>query len=198
MHPVITAGVGRAVTMSQGEISPSTEASEEDEFIAVWPWVDPDHSKSDGLDSGQDRVLVARSQVSWVEIRGHLIELYTVTGEKYGLRGTLKSLEQRWARYGFVRIHKSYLIFLPHVRQLRPTPGVVGRCTYVSVLMESTVRSAGGVVRSLSRCGSATSKHSMKNLLLISNWSDRVWTKQYSHLPRSGTGGCTVMTPQVR
>lgn len=109
----------------------------------MWPWVDPDHSESDGLHSGQDRVLVARSQVSWVEIRGHFMKLYTVTGEKYALRGTLKSLEQRWARYGFVRIHNSFLVSLPHVRQLRPTPGG-GREVYLRF-------GAGGRYRPVSR-----------------------------------------------
>jgi hypothetical protein len=73
--------------MSQDEISASTEDSEEDEFIAVWPWSDLEQSESDGSGRDQDRVLLARSQVSWVEISGHLIELYTVTGEKYMLRG---------------------------------------------------------------------------------------------------------------
>ncbi|MDQ2882161.1 MAG: LytTR family transcriptional regulator [Actinomycetota bacterium] len=131
--------------MSQSERSKSTEANEDDEPIAVWPWVDPDGSDTrGGVDRGQDRVLLASSQVSWAEVRGHLIELYTVTGEKYGLRGTLTNLERRWAKYGFVRIHNSYLVSLQNVRELCPTSGG-GREVYLRF------GSAGGRYRPVSR-----------------------------------------------
>lgn len=33
--------------------------------------------------------------------------------------GTLNGLEQRWASYGLVRIHNSFLVFLSHVCELR-------------------------------------------------------------------------------
>ncbi|MDQ3764837.1 MAG: LytTR family transcriptional regulator [Actinomycetota bacterium] len=108
--------------MSQGEMSASPEANEDDDSIAVWPLIGPKHSKTSGMDRGQARVVLAPSQVSWVEIKGHLMELYTATGENYVLRGTLKSLQQWWAKHNFVRIHNSYLVSLAHVRKLRATP----------------------------------------------------------------------------
>jgi DNA-binding LytR/AlgR family response regulator len=104
--------------MSQSEISASAEAGGDDEFIAVRPWVDPDHGEAGGLDRDQT-ILLARSQVTFVRIEGHHLYLHTITGEICLLRGTLKGLEQRWAEHGFVRIHNSFLVFLPCVRELR-------------------------------------------------------------------------------
>jgi DNA-binding LytR/AlgR family response regulator len=94
--------------MSQGEISASIEASEEDNFVSV-------------MAAAGRTVRLTCSQVSWVkaEQQGHFMRLYTVTGESYRLYGTLKSLEQLWAKYGLVRIHKSFLVSLPRVRKLR-------------------------------------------------------------------------------
>lgn len=143
MHPGITTGVGSVAIMSQSEIPESTEANDEDMLIAVRPWFDPEHSETDEVDRNQPRVLIARSQVSWVEVRGHFMELYTVTGEKYVLRGTLRSLERRWAKDGFVRIHNSYLVSLPHIRKLCPTSRG-GREVYLSF-------GAGGRYRPVSR-----------------------------------------------
>lgn len=129
--------------MSQGEVSGSMEAGEDDELIAVWPWVDPEQRESGGMGRGRGRVLVSASQISWVEINGRLMELYAVSGAKYVLPGTLKSLEQRWAKCGFVRIHNSYLVSLTHVRRLCPT-SEGGREVYLRF-------GAGGRYRPVSR-----------------------------------------------
>ena len=104
--------------MTQGEIWASAEADGGDEFISV------------RAASGR-ALMLARSQVSWEEIEGHLLLLHTVIGKKYVLRGSLKSLEQRWSKYGFVRIHNSFLVSLSHVRKLRPTSRG-GREAYLS------------------------------------------------------------------
>jgi DNA-binding LytR/AlgR family response regulator len=109
--------------MSRSKKTESAEATEDDEFIAVWPWVDSDRGRLGRVDRGRGPVLVARSQVSWVEVRGRFLEFYVVTGERYALRGALTSLQRRWAKHGFVRIHKSYLVSLAHVRELCRTSG---------------------------------------------------------------------------
>jgi DNA-binding LytR/AlgR family response regulator len=64
-------------------------------------------------------VVVARSRVWWVKAQHDFLWFHTKNGEKCLTRGTLKSLEQHWAKHGFVRIHKSYLAFLPRARELR-------------------------------------------------------------------------------
>lgn len=105
--------------MTQDEMAASTEVYGIDEFISVWPWVDPDRSETRVVDRDQHRVLLARSQVVFVRVEEHLLHLYTVTGGEYVRRGTLNGLYQRWAQYGLVRIHNSFLVFLSHVRELR-------------------------------------------------------------------------------
>lgn len=64
-------------------------------------------------------VVVARSQVLWVKAHGDYLWLHTKSGESYSKRETLKNLEHHWEKHCFVRIHKSYLVFLPCVRELR-------------------------------------------------------------------------------
>ena len=64
-------------------------------------------------------VVVARSQVLWVKAHGDYLWLHTKTGKSYSKRETLKNLEHHWTKHGFVRTHKSYLVFLPCVRNLR-------------------------------------------------------------------------------
>lgn len=106
--------------MAQSEISASAEVYGIEEFIAVRPWSGPDHSETSGVDRDQPFVLLARSAVVFVRVKGHFLHLHTVTGGEYVRRGTLKGLHQRWAKYGLVRIHSRYLVFLAHVRELRP------------------------------------------------------------------------------
>jgi DNA-binding LytR/AlgR family response regulator len=95
-------------SMTQNKISESKEDKESDWFVSV-------------LRAGGVVVALACSQVSWVsaERQGHFIRLHTVTGESHRLRGTLKSLLQRWAKYGLAQIHKSFLVFPPQIRKLR-------------------------------------------------------------------------------
>jgi DNA-binding LytR/AlgR family response regulator len=62
-------------------------------------------------------VVVARSQVWWVDVERSFLQLHTATGESYLWRGTLKNLEQRWTKHGFVRIHRSCLALLPRLSE---------------------------------------------------------------------------------
>ncbi len=62
--------------------------------------------------------LVQRSAVRWVEAQGDYARLYTSDGSHL-VRIPLSVLEERWAEVGFVRIHRSYLVALPLVTELR-------------------------------------------------------------------------------
>jgi len=66
-----------------------------------------------------------RSQVRFVEAQGDYARLHTAEGSHL-IRLSLATLEQRWP--DFVRIHRSTLISLGHVRELQM---VDGRCTVV-------------------------------------------------------------------
>ena len=64
--------------------------------------------------------LVQRSTVRWVEAQGDYARLHTDSASHL-IRVPLSVLAERWADAGFVRIHRSYLVALPTVRELRLT-----------------------------------------------------------------------------
>jgi len=78
---------------------------------------------------------VQRSEVRYVEAQGDYARLHTASGSHL-VRLPLTSLEQRWAEHGFLRIHRSLLIALHHVDEVRVEDG---RCT---VLVDGTVLQA--------------------------------------------------------
>jgi DNA-binding LytR/AlgR family response regulator len=65
---------------------------------------------------------VRRSQVRFVEAQGDYARLHTAR-DSHLLRVTLAELEQRWADAGFVRIHRSTLVALSHVDEVRVVDG---------------------------------------------------------------------------
>ena len=62
--------------------------------------------------------LVPRSAVRYVEAQGDYARLHTTEGSHL-VRIPLSVLEDRWRDAGFVRIHRSYLVALPLVSELR-------------------------------------------------------------------------------
>jgi DNA-binding LytR/AlgR family response regulator len=65
---------------------------------------------------------VRRSQVRYVEAQGDYARLHTA-GESHLVRTPLSVLEERWAAVGFVRIHRSTLVCLAHVEEVRSVDG---------------------------------------------------------------------------
>jgi len=64
--------------------------------------------------------MLARSSVRWVEAQGDYARLHT--GEvSHLVRVPLATLAERWADAGFVRIHRSYLVQLALITELRLT-----------------------------------------------------------------------------
>ena len=102
----LSEAVRRVVSTGGGE-----GPGEEDESIAV--------------ELGGVTRFVRRSQIRYVEAQGDYARLHTA-GESHLLRATLAELEQRWSRAGFVRIHRSTLVALAHVAEVRTSDG---RCT---------------------------------------------------------------------
>jgi DNA-binding LytR/AlgR family response regulator len=68
--------------------------------------------------------LVTRSAVSYVEAQGDYSRLHTATGSHL-VRLPISSLEERWRETGFIRIHRSLLVSLPHIEQIREEDGRV-------------------------------------------------------------------------
>jgi DNA-binding LytR/AlgR family response regulator len=69
--------------------------------------------------AGTTRML-PRSSVHWVEAQGDYARLHTADGSHL-VRISLATLAERWADAGFVRIHRSYLVQLRLIGELRLT-----------------------------------------------------------------------------
>ncbi len=70
---------------------------------------------------------VPRSQIRYVEAEGDYARLHTAE-DSHLVRIPLSQLEQQWAGAGFVRIHRSVLVAIPHIEELRVEGG---KCTVV-------------------------------------------------------------------
>ncbi|WP_121256990.1 LytR/AlgR family response regulator transcription factor [Nocardioides ferulae] len=70
---------------------------------------------------------VNRSDITHVEAQGDYARLHTPSGSHL-LRTPLSTLEEEWGPAGFVRIHRSLLVSLAHVVEVRMD---AGRCTVV-------------------------------------------------------------------
>jgi len=70
---------------------------------------------------------VQRSDVRFVEAQGDYARLHTSTGGHL-VRVALSTLEERWAEAGFVRIHRRYLVAIPHIEQVRTESGRTTVC----------------------------------------------------------------------
>jgi len=68
-------------------------------------------------------MMVSRGDVEWVESAGDYVRLHTTTGTAHLVRVPLALLEERWSAHGFARIHRSYLVSLRAVRELRVDAG---------------------------------------------------------------------------
>jgi DNA-binding LytR/AlgR family response regulator len=71
------------------------------------------------VEMGTRTVLVDRDDVCWVEANGDYARLHTVHGTSYLVRLPLALLEERWSAAGFVRVHRSHLIALRYVTEVR-------------------------------------------------------------------------------
>ncbi len=78
---------------------------------------------------------VERSDITHVEAHGDYARLHTAEGSHL-VRTPLSSLAEQWAPAGFVRIHRSVLVSLAHVQELRADGG---RCTVMVGGHELTV-----------------------------------------------------------
>jgi DNA-binding LytR/AlgR family response regulator len=65
---------------------------------------------------------VDRSDITHVEAEGDYARLHTADGSHL-VRASLSTLAEQWASAGFVRIHRSVLVALPHVQELRADGG---------------------------------------------------------------------------
>jgi DNA-binding LytR/AlgR family response regulator len=115
--------VRRAIEARRTTTAPPTDSSE-DETIPV--------------ELGGVTRFVQRSDIRFVEAQGDYARLHTAEGSHL-VRVPLTVLEERWGPAGFVRIHRSHLVSVTHIVQIRTDSG---RCT---------VEVSGGDVLQVSR-----------------------------------------------
>lgn len=65
---------------------------------------------------------VQRSEVRYVQSHGDYARLHTATGTHL-VRIPMTTLAERWEKAGFVRIHRSFLVALAHVEEVRLVGG---------------------------------------------------------------------------
>ena len=70
------------------------------------------------IELGGTTRFVPRASVRYVEAQGDYARLHTAEGSHL-MRIPLAQLEEQWEPVGFVRIHRSYLVYLPLISELR-------------------------------------------------------------------------------
>ncbi len=117
MKPVrpdrLAEAVRRVVAGASGDSDGPNAAEPEDETIPV--------------ELGGVTRFVSRSQIRYAQAQGDYARLHTETGSHL-VRIPLSTLEERWGPAGFVRIHRSTLVSMAHVKEVRMDRG---RCTVV-------------------------------------------------------------------
>jgi two-component system, LytTR family, response regulator len=68
--------------------------------------------------TGRRSVVIAIADIDWVEAQDYCV-LVHIAKTSYLLRDSIRRLEPRLAAYGFVRVHRSALVNLARVRELR-------------------------------------------------------------------------------
>ncbi len=85
----------------------------------------PDVDDTIAVELGGVTRFVSRADVRYVEAQGDYARLHTASGSHL-VRVPLSTLEEEWGPSGFVRIHRSLLVALAHVTEVRME---AGRCT---------------------------------------------------------------------
>jgi DNA-binding LytR/AlgR family response regulator len=81
---------------------------------------DSDVVPVDNLRGGGTRLL-SRGSILFLQAHGDYVRVAADEG-RFLLRARLADLEERWARHGFVRVHRGYVVNLPRAVEVRPQP----------------------------------------------------------------------------
>jgi len=110
----------RRVMAARGEAAPSGTGSGPASTAQPAP-----EDETIPIELGGVTTFIQRSQVLYAQAHGDYARLHTTTGSHL-VRISLTTLEDRWGASGFVRIHRSTLISLPQVTEVRMDRG---RCS---------------------------------------------------------------------
>lgn len=82
-----------------------------------------DPSATIPIETGGRTRFVAREEVRWVEAQGDYVRLHMADGETHLIRMPISRLEEMWADFGFIRIHRGYLVPFKHVTEFSAAGG---------------------------------------------------------------------------
>jgi DNA-binding LytR/AlgR family response regulator len=71
------------------------------------------------IGTGSSTRIVSRNDIRWVEASGDYVRLHLKDGSSHLLRMSLTALEHEWADHGFARVHRSYLVAIREILELR-------------------------------------------------------------------------------
>lgn len=74
------------------------------------------------VDQGGITKLIPRGDIAYVQAQGDYARLHT-NDSSYLIRVPLNDLEQQWAESGYVRIHRSYLVSMDKIENVRLQTG---------------------------------------------------------------------------
>lgn len=66
--------------------------------------------------SGRRLITLRQDEISYLEARGHYVQVNSAAEKPFLIAGTIGREEKRLAPYHFVKVHRSYLVNLHHVR----------------------------------------------------------------------------------
>ena len=79
----------------------------------------PEYAERIVVKSGGDLHFVKTSDVLWLEAQGDFVKVQTV-GQQQLVRETLQSMEQKLDASRFIRIHRSFVVNVEHIRRVAP------------------------------------------------------------------------------
>jgi DNA-binding LytR/AlgR family response regulator len=95
----------------------------------------PAHDNQVPVERGGVTRFLDRGDITHVEAQGDYARLHA-RGDSYLVRTPLSTLEEEWRPAGFVRIHRSLLVALAHIQEIRME---AGRCTVLVADVELAV-----------------------------------------------------------
>jgi DNA-binding LytR/AlgR family response regulator len=120
LKPVSRARLGTALERALGPLALPPAGRARD------PGPPPGDDSSDLIPvetAGRTR-FISREQVRWAEAEGDYVRLHTADGGAHLVRIPISHLEERWSGYGFIRIHRGYLVSFKHITEFSVTGSV--------------------------------------------------------------------------
>jgi two-component system LytT family response regulator len=110
---------GRVLQRLKRQVQAAAESARGQRFRDLIRGVRPESADRIAIKSGGRVVFVRRTEILWFGACGNQVKVRT-GGETLLIRDTIKNLESRLDGDSFVRIHRSAIVNVDHVREIRP------------------------------------------------------------------------------